>query len=101
VALGAIFLREKLDRFTAAAVGIADSFAGGTSVAMALVTGPLIQWAGLPTAGLVAVLVSLPPLVMWASRKLGERRAPVIAAAALEEPAGEAVAVPVDTSLDT
>jgi MFS family permease len=82
------------------AIGIADSFAGATSVVMALVTGPLIQWASLPTAGLVAVLVSLPPLVMWAGNKLRERQAPVIVAAALEVPVSEATAT-VDSSLDT
>lgn len=46
------------------AIGVSESFAGGISVLMALVTGPLIQWSGLPATGLVAVLVALPPLVM-------------------------------------
>ncbi len=46
------------------ALGVNDSFAGGISVAMALVTGPVIQWWGLPAAGVVAILVALPPLLM-------------------------------------
>ena len=39
---------------------------------MALVTGPLIEYSGLPAAGLIAILVSLaplPPLLMqWLGR---------------------------------
>jgi hypothetical protein len=31
---------------------------------MALVTGPMIEWGGLPATGLTAVLITLPPLVM-------------------------------------
>jgi MFS family permease len=46
------------------AIGLSDSFAGGVSVLAALVTGPLIDWNGLPTAGLSAVLLALVPLVM-------------------------------------
>lgn len=45
------------------AIGIGDSFAGAMSVLMALVTGPLIEWSGLPAAGLTAVVVALPPLL--------------------------------------
>jgi MFS family permease len=46
------------------AIGVNESFAGGISVVMALVTGPLIEWSGLPATGAAAVLVTLPPLVM-------------------------------------
>jgi MFS family permease len=46
------------------AIGFSDSFAGGVSVLAALVTGPLIDWNGLPTAGLTAVLLAFVPLVM-------------------------------------
>jgi MFS family permease len=46
------------------AIGVNDSFAGGIAVVMALVTGPLIEWAGLPATGLAAILVSLLPLLM-------------------------------------
>jgi len=46
------------------AIGVNESFAGGMSVAVALVTGPLIEWSGLSATGLVAVLCALPPLLM-------------------------------------
>jgi len=36
------------------------------SVFTAVVTGPLVEWAGLPAAGLTAVLFALVPLVMRA-----------------------------------
>lgn len=48
------------------AIGVADSFAGGTAVLAAIVTGPLIEWSGLPAAGLTAVLVAAVPLAMRA-----------------------------------
>ena len=59
------------------AIGLSDSFAGGTSVFAALVTGPLIDWHGLSAAGLAAVLLALAPLVM-------------LAASQFERPAGAA-----------
>jgi MFS family permease len=46
------------------AIGVNDSFAGGVSVLAALVTGPLIEWSGLPVAGLTAVLLAAVPLLM-------------------------------------
>jgi MFS family permease len=46
------------------AVGVSDSFAGGVSVIAAVVTGPLIEFYGLPAAGLTAVLMAVPPLAM-------------------------------------
>ncbi len=55
------------------AIGVNESFAGGISVATALVTGPIIEWFGLPMTGLVAILVSLPPLVMWVGMRFGRR----------------------------
>lgn len=48
------------------AIGVNDSFAGGVSVLTAVVTGPLVEWSGLPAAGLTAVLFALVPLVMRA-----------------------------------
>ena len=56
------------------AIGVNDSFAGAVSVIMALVTGPLIHWCGLPTAGGVAVVVSVPPLLMLLTTQIKERR---------------------------
>lgn len=55
------------------AIGVNDSFAGGISVVMALVTGPLIEWSGLPATGLVAVAVALPPLLMLLGIRLKQR----------------------------
>lgn len=58
------------------AIGVNDSFAGAMSVLMALVTGPLIQWSGLPAAGLTAVVVALPPLLLAAraQQRVARRR---------------------------
>ena len=47
----------------------------GVSVVMALVTGPLIEWYGLPSAGLAAVLVSLVPLLMVLAVRAEQRSA--------------------------
>jgi len=51
------------------AIGINDSVAGATSVVAALVTGPMIEWGGLPAAGVAAVLIAVVPLVMALSPK--------------------------------
>jgi MFS family permease len=62
------------DRFPTAqrgrAIGINESAAGATSVAMALVTGPLLEFSGLPATGLFSVLVALPPLLLWLAPRL-------------------------------
>ena len=57
------------------AIGVNESFAGGINVLMALVTGPILEWSGLPMTGFVAVLVALPPLVMWLGLQLSRRAA--------------------------
>jgi MFS family permease len=59
------------------AIGVNESFAGGISVVMALVTGPLIEWSGLPATGAAAILVTLPPLIMMLAPA---RRAPLATA---------------------
>jgi len=46
------------------AIGVNDSFAGGMTVVSALATGPLIEWAGLPAAGIAAVIIAMVPLAM-------------------------------------
>ncbi len=46
------------------AIGMSESCAGATSVVMALLTGPLAHAFGLPAAGWVAILVSVPPLLL-------------------------------------
>jgi MFS family permease len=48
------------------AIGVNDSFAGAVSVFAAVVTGPLIEWGGLPAAGSTAVLLAAVPLLMLA-----------------------------------
>ena len=47
------------------AIGVNESAAGGISVVMALVTGPLIEWYGLPATGIAAVVCGLPPLFIY------------------------------------
>ena len=59
------------------AIGVNDSFAGGTSVFAALVTGPLIDWSGLPATGLTAVLMAAVPFALLALQRgteMAERR---------------------------
>ena len=51
------------------AIGVADSFAGAIAVLAAVVTGPLIEWSGLPAAGITAVLVAVVPLLMLAAHR--------------------------------
>ena len=50
------------------AIGVNDSAAAFISVLTALVTGPLIELWGLNAAGAVAVLLAVPPLVMFGYR---------------------------------
>jgi MFS family permease len=56
------------------AIGINDSFAGGMSVVAALITGPLIEWRGLPAAGMAAVIIAVVPLAMALWRRKESRR---------------------------
>jgi MFS family permease len=56
------------------AIGLNDSVAGGVSVFAALVTGPLIEWSGLPAAGWLAVAIAAVPLAMF-GLALAARRA--------------------------
>jgi Na+/melibiose symporter-like transporter len=65
------------------AIGVNESFSGGITVATALVTGPLIEWSGLPATGLTAVLIAIPPLLMYAAGQFKERSARRRAGAAL------------------
>ena len=69
------------------AIGVNESFAGGVSVVMALVTGPLIEWSGLPATGAAAVLVTLPPLLMMLAPARKSPRA--VAAASTDRKAAE------------
>jgi hypothetical protein len=47
------------------AIGTNDSWAGGTSLVLSLITGPLISALGLPASGVFAALVAAVPLIMW------------------------------------
>ena len=51
------------------AIGINDSCAGAMSVVAAIATGPLIEWGGLPAAGMAAVAIALVPLAMALVRR--------------------------------
>jgi MFS family permease len=51
------------------AIGVSESGAGFMTLLAAVVTGPLIEWASLPAAGLVAALIAVVPLAMLAMDK--------------------------------
>lgn len=51
------------------AIGVNDSCAGAVTVFAALVTGPLIEFSGLPATGLTAVLLAAAPFVMAAASR--------------------------------
>ncbi len=55
------------------AIGVNDSVAGGVSVLVAIATGPLIEWSGLPAAGWLAVAIAGVPLAMYALAWAGRR----------------------------
>ena len=57
------------------AIGVNDTVGAAITVVMAVVTGPLIQWYGLPAAGVLAMLVAMIPLPLLPAI-LAERRAP-------------------------
>jgi MFS family permease len=52
------------------AIGVNDSFAGAVSVVTALVTGPVVEWYGLPWAGLTAVLFAAVPVALLAGNRM-------------------------------
>ena len=53
--------------------GAGMQHAGVSSVLAAVVTGPLVSWAGLPAAGIVAVLLAVIPLLMRAAIRLNDQ----------------------------
>lgn len=57
------------------AIGVIETFAGAMSVLMAVITGPLIEWRGLPAAGLTAIFVAVVPLVMLFATRASRRSA--------------------------
>ena len=56
------------------AIGVSESFAGGVNMITALMTGPIVEWGGLPASGAVAIVCALPPLIMLALRSTAVRR---------------------------
>ncbi len=58
------------------AIGVADSGAGAMNVLAAAATGPLVEWSGLPAAGMAAVLVAAVPLLMLVLTPATARRQP-------------------------
>jgi MFS family permease len=46
------------------AIGVNDSFGATSTIFASFVTGPLIAFAGLPAAGLVAVLLAVLPFIL-------------------------------------
>lgn len=56
------------------AIGVNDSFAGGASVLMGVVTGPLIQGFSLGAAGLTAVIMAAVPLLMLVAVRIERGR---------------------------
>ena len=48
------------------AIGVSETGAGAMTLLAAVVTGPLVEWASLPAAGLAAALIAVVPLAMFA-----------------------------------
>ena len=57
------------------AIGVSESGGGAMTVLAAIVTGPLVECASLPDAGIAAVLIAVVPLVALAWTKLAPARA--------------------------
>jgi MFS family permease len=62
VASTALIANQTETRVRGRAIGVNDSFSGGMTVVSALLTGPLIEWQGLPAAGIAAVIIAMVPL---------------------------------------
>jgi MFS family permease len=56
-------------------IGVNDTCAGGIAVVMAVLTGPLIAWSGLPAAGSMAIMVSALPVVFLPAALAARRSA--------------------------
>ena len=57
------------------AIGVSESGAGAMTLVAAAVTGPLVECASLPAAGIAAVAIAVVPLAMLAWMKVAEWRA--------------------------
>lgn len=67
------------------AIGVNDSVGAAVHVLLSILTGPLIEWGGLPAAGVVAILVSLLPLPVLMAIRLQQRAERRRSAAALAD----------------
>jgi len=56
------------------AIGVSETGAGAMTVLAAAVTGPLIECASLPAAGLAAALIAVVPLAMLVVTKVAQGR---------------------------
>ena len=56
------------------AIGVSETGAGAMTLLAAVVTGPLIEWASLPAAGIAAALIATVPLVMLAADRMAHAR---------------------------
>lgn len=69
VAATALLADEVATEARGRAIGTNDSWAGGVSLVLSLITGPLISGFGLPASALFAALVAAVPFgMLWASR---------------------------------
>jgi len=56
-------------------IGVNDTCAGAAAVLMAVATGPLIAWSGLPAAGVMAIMISALPALLFPAVLAARRRA--------------------------
>ena len=74
VAATALLADEVATEGRGRAIGTNDSVAGGVSLILSLITGPLIASYGLPAAGLAAVIVAAVPLLMFLASRISAAR---------------------------
>jgi MFS family permease len=64
VASTALIADHAITEHRGRAIGVSESGAGVMAVVAAVVTGPLVEYSGLPAAGIVAALIAAVPIVM-------------------------------------
>ncbi len=75
VASTALIADEVETQHRGRAIGVSESGAGAMTVVAAAVTGPLVECASLPAAGIAAVAIAVVPLLMLAWTKIVQLRA--------------------------
>ena len=75
VASTALIADEVETQHRGRAIGVSESGAGAMTVVAAAVTGPLVECASLPAAGIAAVVIAVVPLLMLAWTKIVQLRA--------------------------